>query len=251
MITYVVSDPLPVYIVEEGGNPRPDSETPLFLRSEEVVFNINENVLVTGNFSIYNPTNSTINQTVIFPFNTYRTIAYDSPGYYPFKIIELSINGSNLIYKHEYYNGKPAIVFNITVLIDQESVIFLKYYTTYGFKTRNECMLSFITTTAKEWGHPIENAYFKFIFNNSLILSQPKGGDSIYMDDTNLVTVIERNNWTPTEDITITWASNNDNDIPNKDQEEEGKRSVPGFESIILICMFLIMITILHQRSSH
>jgi len=106
--------PPPKPYIDDGSNPIPNSSTPLFLKSENVVFYINDDTLVIGNFTIYNPSNSIINQTIMFPFfihESYGVAGYENP-----QIKSVSMNNSVVSYEFTTeYAYQPAIIFNISI----------------------------------------------------------------------------------------------------------------------------------------
>jgi len=78
------------------------------------VFYINDDTLVIGNFTIYNPSNSIINQTIMFPFfihESYGVAGYENP-----QIKSVSMNNSVVSYEFTTeYAYQPAIIFNISI----------------------------------------------------------------------------------------------------------------------------------------
>jgi len=257
------ANPLPSKIVEveEGGNVIPDSETPVILKSEEILFQINGEVLITANFTLYNPTNSTIYQLIIFPFNSYR---YEigtqfEAGHFSYSIINLSLNqnGSRIPYMNTSYDDNRAISFKISIPPYDEKTIHLKYKTKYGLLDDDTCILKYTTTTGKAWNQSIGYAYFKFIFNISCN-GIPSGGDEVIMGRGHIITTIEKHNWNPSEDISIIWIhydyekysdKNKDPEIyEEKKDRDRGDIFIPSFTFIVLIYAFGISMIIIYKN---
>ncbi len=206
----VSSNPLPLFAlsVEEGSNPVPDNDTPLILVSEEVDFYISDHVYVTGRYTIHNPTNYTINQTVYFPFNKQYYYNFGEFIYgeeCPYSISSLRFNNTNVPYVNSSYNDPPAIHFNVAVLPNSTDNITISYETYYGISFETKCELIYITTTGKAWNGSISRAKFNFLFDNNYIDDHPQGLDDYYIEENETIGHIEKFDWTPREDISITW----------------------------------------------
>jgi len=206
----VSSNPLPIYVlsVEEGSNPVPDTDTPLILVSEEVEFYISDKVDITGRYTIQNPTNDTINQTIYFPFykqyyyNLGEFIYGDNSSY---SITSVQFNNTYVPYFNSNYNGQPAISFELTVLPNSSDNITIIYETYYGITYNTKCELIYITTTGKAWSGSISHAKFNFNFNNNYLDGDPWGLDNYTISKHATVGYIERFDWTPMENIILTW----------------------------------------------
>ena len=212
----VSSNPLPMYdlSVEEGSNPVPGNETPLILFSEEVDFYISNRVYVTGRYTIHNPSNDTINQTVFFPF--YKFYHYYNFGEFiygdecSYSIFSVRFNNTNIPYHNSSYNNLPAIKFNLAVLPNSRDNITISYETYYGINHDTECELIYITTTGKAWNRSISHAKFNFIFDNKYIDGDPHGLDNYTIKENKTVGHIERFDWIPMENLIITWNTSAD-----------------------------------------
>jgi hypothetical protein len=203
LISPITANPLPSSEIDVATNPVPDSDTPLFLKSENITFRITNNVTASGNFTIYNPSNGTFNQTILFPF--YRSWQIDEmPGIYHYKILNLTVNDTGLEYGETEWGVYPAIFFNISVSPLTDQIVHIKFRTHYASEHLYE-EYRYITKTAKEWPRPIEYAYFEFIFDNATVGGNLIGGDEVHRNGSYWVTTIERFNWTPEENIEISW----------------------------------------------
>ena len=285
-LSSITSNPLPVYIIEleEACTPVPDGDSPLYLKSEELRFYIDENVQVLCNFTICNPTDTQINQTIIFPINerVYSEGTRYEQGYYGYKILNLcvSLNNSEVPYKECEYDQKTAISFEVSVPPNNDLIIQLVYETFYFQNYEGNCWLNYITTTGREWNHSINHAYFKFFFNNTDVIKMPEGGDFTDQTDDYFITTIERTNWTPSKDICIQWRklvthdennednyyeynddleNNKDNkdDIENDVDENYSGYQIPNIEIFIflfiisIICLLLLIWFKTHKKNNH
>jgi hypothetical protein len=206
LLPNVSANPLPVTIVERGTLPVPDSETPLILKSEEILFRITKHVIGTANFTIYNPSNNTVFQPILFPIYRSWEYVYRYEGYHPFDILNLSVNGTNIPWsRSELESYEDAILFNISVQPYEELVVHIKFKTHYQQTIHHGRSFRYITLTGKEWNHPIEHAYFKFVFEDGIVGGDLKGGDEVHRNGTSWITTIERFNWIPEKNIKITW----------------------------------------------
>lgn len=210
----VIANPLPISetIIDEGGEITSYSETPLVLKSENVTFKIDEDIAATGLYTIYNPTDEIINQTILFPI--YRNSFYTNwrPGefYIEQVVIEQKgeVNTSNGYYatKIDGFEGiYQGVLFDISVPPLDEIVVKITWIQRYAITSLTFAKLTYITQTANGWSRPIEYAFFKFIFENITILGEPSGGDRTFFEDGKVVTTIEYIDWSPEADIEITW----------------------------------------------
>ncbi len=258
----VLANPIPVQpiIVDDGSNPMPVSETPLFLKSEAVTFEMGSVAVITGEYTISNPTNFTINQTIIFPFFEHEGYGDERYGHYGIEVWHVYSNGSYLPFEYQEPNDNHnrAISFNITVYPYEDLNFTIKFESVYARSSSNECRLTYITTTARAWNHSIEHAFFQFRFKNTSIVGEPMGGDNVTITDSHVITTIERYNWTVQENITITWTKpeeydpegdNGSGGSKSESSEEEKKLFTPAFENIIFIISIMISVLIIRRRT--
>jgi hypothetical protein len=206
-------------VIEEGSSPVPKTENALYLKSEEIFFEIDRYVSVRGNYTIRNPTNESLNQTIGYPFYEHQVNTHWKNIY--FDILGLTVNGSNtdISYRSNYEIYGPTIIFNISVQPNSEQNISIEYITSYEFINSTFCQLTYITTSAMAWNHSIDHAHFEFKFKNITITGNPSGGDIVYTEKDYVITEIERMNWTPDKNINVAWTTTIELDL-EKDHEE-------------------------------
>ena len=214
LLNSVAANMMPTTFIDEGMTPVPDSDTPLYLKSEDLVFTLGTKlepfylmrsaveVDGLGNFTISNPTNRSIQQAVLFPFDT--KIMTAGFGKFSFRIISLQTNGVDIEYKNTTYRDDPSIIFNITVK-PYEDLSVIIHFITYAISNDFNTEFNYITITGKEWGRPIEHAFFKFIINGSLIGGDLEGIDNVFQENGFTIGTLEHSNWTPEENIKVKW----------------------------------------------
>ena len=200
------ANPAPYMEWDQTGTPKPYSETPLILRSEDLLFIIDNTVTASGNFTIYNPTNETVNQSVAFPFRKSNYLYAEHYGWFNDPILDLSVNGTNLSYSFTTYHLYRAVLFNITVLPFEEITLYIKYKT-YWEKEDYWGSFFYVTTTGKEWNQTIKHAYFKFIISNETLKDHLTGVDEDYDNGNHTIATIERFDWEPEDNIQLRWRT--------------------------------------------
>jgi hypothetical protein len=202
-------NPVPLNPVHSG-QLVPLSETPVYLKSEVISANISDIVRERTEYVLQNSENMSINLSIALPFSSGDIYGYQLPAN-----VTLTINGSlgayiwstfNYTDSHGYNRTCYAIVFNLTFVAFEEKIIVANYSRVFWASTGLR-VYNYITETAGFWNRSIEQAQFNYRLDSwigSISISGLEGYSS-HRERTDLIINKEFYDWSPTENIRITF----------------------------------------------
>ena len=191
----------------------PTVDGPVHMVSQNITAFLNGTFHEIAEYTLYNPTNDTINMILLLPFsNNEGWGATDEKGQ-P-KNLTLSVNGNIItdfswtkIELEEIAESNPifsAFIFNTTIKPFDQVIIKAEYDRKY-FETQENIVYTYLTMSGRYWNHPIKYAKFKIHVSDQnqihKVIGVP-GYEKIEAEETTIL-VKEFNNWTPEENIEI------------------------------------------------
>ncbi len=204
------ANPVPVEPICSG-QLSPLNETPLYLKSEEIYANISDDVVERAEYILQNSGNSAVNISIALPFSLWSGDLFQN---LPEKI-SLLINGNEKDYQWIIFNYTNirgyntsclAIVFNFTVGPFEEKIIVVNY--SWHFSATNGLRIYHYTTeTARFWNRSVGYAHFNYRLDMSIGKISLSGLEnySTHIESNYLIIDKEFYNWTPTQNIVISF----------------------------------------------
>lgn len=196
----------------ETGSLIPDSDSPVYMVSQNIAASLNETFHEVAEYTLYNPTNDSINLVMLLPFSNEDEWGATEKGQ-P-KNLTLNVDGNPVTdfswtrIELEEIAGSgsifSALVFNTTIKPLDQVVIEAEYDRKY-FETRENLVYTYLTMSGKYWNHPIEYARFEIYVSNQNQIHKVIGMPGRGKIETEEYTILikEFNNWTPNENIKI------------------------------------------------
>ena len=196
----------------ETGSLIPDSDSPVYMVSQNITASLNETFHEVAEYTLYNPTNDSINLIMLLPFSNEDGWGATEKGQ-P-KNLSLSVDENPItdfswtrIELEEIAESGSifsALVFNTTIKPFDHVVIKAEYDRKY-FETQENLVYTYLTMSGKYWNHPIEYARFEIYISNQNQIHKVVGMPMRGKIETEEYTILvqEFNNWTPNENIKI------------------------------------------------
>jgi hypothetical protein len=251
IISYSVSADVVEVELTTTGQIVPKEESPIYMQSQNITAYLNEKVHEITEYTLKNPTNSTINTTSLLPFSVDRAYVIEVPK--PRNLI-LTINGIETDYDwtiFEWENQEfDAIIFYLS-FEPFEQIIVIAEYDRYWSKS-NAWEYEYLTLTGTLWNHPIEYAKFEYFIPDDVSSYRIKGMDNYQVGrgENNTHIIKEFYNWIPNENIKIEISNPRDYKPPSA-LNPFGSRSDNSFmlsfllPIVIVIGIFLAIIILI------
>jgi len=196
----------------ETGSLIPDSDSPVYMVSQNITASLNETFHEVAEYTLYNPTNDSINLIMLLPFSNedgWEATERGQPKNLTLSVDENPITDfswTRIELEEIAESGSifSALVFNTTIKPFDHVVIKAEYDRKY-FETRENLVYTYLTMSGKYWNHPIEYARFDICISNRNQIHKVVGMSMRGKIETEEYTILvqEFNNWTPNENIKI------------------------------------------------
>ncbi|NVM52565.1 MAG: hypothetical protein HWN66_02595 [Candidatus Helarchaeota archaeon] len=233
------ANPIPLEPIHSGIL-TPLNETSIYLKSEYISATISDSVVERTEYILKNSEELSVNLSIALPFGIWELFGYNLPDN-----ILLTINGIEKEYNWSIFNytdetgyniSCSAIVFNLTFGPFEEKIIVATYTRSFSASYGLRFYL-YLTETGQFWNCSIEYARFNYkldLIKGKISIS---GLDSYSssIDGHYLVINKEFYNWTPTQNIVISFDLGSPPSIPDI------------FVLLIAIDFILIMILLIYK----
>ena len=196
----------------ETGSLIPDSDSPVYMVSQNITASLNETFHEVAEYTLYNPTNDSINLIMLLPFSNedgWEATERGQPKNLSLSVDENPITDfrwTHIELEEIAESGSifSALVFNTTIKPFDHVVIKAEYDRKY-FETQENLVYTYLTMSGKYWNHPIEYARFEIYISNQNQIHKVVGMPMRGKIETEEYTILvqEFNNWTPNENIKI------------------------------------------------
>ena len=148
--------------------------------------------VVTGDYIFINKNKKEITRTLFYPFPVNLSFSY------PDTISVYDQNNKSI----SFTKSSAGIYFGVKVPADSETKVNVKYSQRISSDT-----MKYILTSTQNWIHPLKKAEYEIILPKEFDLKdlsiKPYKKDS---DSTNNIYIINKQNFMPETDLTVTWA---------------------------------------------
>jgi hypothetical protein len=204
----------------------PNEDTPVFMQSQNITAYIGKNVHEITEYTLKNPSDSTLNLTLLLPFSGDQEDINDFPR--PEDIV-LWVRGiqtdftwttftwDNPLDRTSYYWDDQvfnAILFDVQFEPYEAVVILAEYNRSYVRETKTDWIYEYLTMTGMLWNHSIEYAKFELYIDDEVKNYGVKGMNNYSVEETDNSTHITKvfHDWVPSRNIQV-WIMNDHSPI--------------------------------------